>query len=295
MNFKYKCYLQRLFSALPQGEKLNFLFQTHLTRSLPVSDEIFLRKVHQGIQHHQNFLEFNQVNGIENRYYEFGAGWDLIIPLTVCQLGMEAHVVDIKKLVVNKLVNHSLQQLYTHRHSFPFEVSPPKVIANLSDLTNHWGLHYQAPLDARNTPFPNNFFHFSSSTSTLEHIPPEDILAILTETYRILKPGGIVSLIIDYQDHWSYFDANISVYNFLTYSPSQWKRYNPSLQYQNRLRHSDYLQIISQTPFQIVKETPFFPSEIQEEALKNLPLAKDYQEYGFEELKILGGEWVLRK
>ena len=72
-------------------------------------------------------------------------------------------------------------------------------------------LNYIAPKDTRETGFNENYFDFISSTVTLEHIPKKNILLILKECYRILNRGGILSMIIDYQDHWSYFDKKINL------------------------------------------------------------------------------------
>jgi SAM-dependent methyltransferase len=296
MNFKYKCYVQRIFSAIPNGAKLNYLFQKHITKTFPVSDAKFLYKSNIAFKHHQNFENLNKLNAPNKNYYEFGAGWDLIIPLAICQLGYKTDVVDIRKLIVYELVNEANNRFNTLSKKLPFKNSnKTEVVKNLEDLKEHFGLQYHAPQDARNTNFPDNYFGFSSSTSTMEHIPPDDILKILNETYRIMKKGGVLSMSIDYIDHWSYFDSSISVYNFLQYSSSEWKKFNPDLNYQNRLRHSDYLKIIAQTPFEVVINNPRTPNEDQRKALKNLKLDPMYKGYSYDDLEITGSEIVLRK
>ncbi len=40
---------------------------------------------------------------------------------------------------------------------------------------------------------PDNYFDFVCSVSVIEHIPHENLKSVFEETYRILKPGGIVS------------------------------------------------------------------------------------------------------
>jgi SAM-dependent methyltransferase len=147
-------------------------------------------------------------------------------------------------------------------------------------------LHYLAPVDARNTGFMKNYFDFASSTSTLEHIPKEDLVKILEESYRILKKGGILSVRIDYKDHWSYFDKKITIYNYLKYSEKKWRKYNPPLHFQNRLRHSDYLQIISDIGFKVVKEETILPTKEEKEILRKLDLATMYRRYDPDDLGI---------
>lgn len=296
MNFKYKCYIQQFFSAIPYGEKLNYLFQKNITKTLPVSDSKFLFKVEMAIKHKDNYKEFNSVKNPTNNYYEFGAGWDLIIPLAICHLGYDVDVIDIRKLLVNELVLDSIKRFKNPNFKHPIQlVKESPIKKDLSNLKDVLGLSYHAPEDARKTNYNDNHFDFSSSTSTMEHIPPNDILKILNETYRIMKKGGILSMDIDYIDHWAYFDSNISYYNFLKYSPEEWKKFNPDLNYQNRLRHKDYMNIISKTSFEVVKNVPRLPNEIQKNALRNLTLADNYKNYSYDELEITGSEIVLLK
>ena len=296
MNFKIKCFVQRFFSAIPKGEKLNYLFQKNITKTLPVSDAKFLFKVDMAIRHRDNFKAHHKIETPSDNYYEFGAGWDLIIPIAICHLGYKVDVIDIRKLLINDLVMDSIQRFNNTNSQLPLKITKTATIEkNLSNIKEVLGLSYHAPEDARQTKYDDNHFDFSSSTSTMEHIPPDDILNILNETYRIMKKGGILSMDIDYIDHWAYFDSNISYFNFLQYSPEEWKKLNPDLNYQNRLRHIDYIKIIAQTPFEIVKNNPRRPNEDQREALKQLELAEAYKNYSYEELEITGSEIVLRK
>jgi ubiquinone/menaquinone biosynthesis C-methylase UbiE len=162
-------------------------------------------------------------------------------------------------------------------------------------LKNNFNFNYIAPFDARNTKFNSNHFDFVTSSVTFEHVPEPDLTLILNETYRILKQGGILLLTIDYQDHWSYFDNSISIYNFLTYSDKAWEKYNPSLHYQNRLRHKDYLNIISKTNFKIIEEVPELPSEKEIKILENLNINIKYKDYSMNELSIKSSQIVLKK
>ena len=130
----------------------------------------------------------------------------------------------------------------------------------------------------------------------MEHIPQIHIKDILTECHRILKTGGIMSNAIDYRDHWSFFDNNISVYNYLQFSEKKWKRYNPSIMYQNRMRHKEYLEIIKQAGFEIVKEKIDCPDDKEFNKLKELSLNPHFKDnFSLRELSIKSSEIVLRK
>lgn len=299
MNFKYKCLLQSFFSNIPKGEKANYLFQKYLIKSLPPNRSQFFHKVNTGFNHYKNYKEYNQLLTPNNTYYEFGAGQNLAIPLTMSLLNFEVHCIDIKKLIVTELIHDSLNKFHLYQNELPFSLETTIILDNkkniLDLLKNNYKLNYYAPRDARATQFDENYFDFISSSVTLEHIPQKDILPILRECYRILNKGGILSMTIDSQDHWSYFDKNISIYNFLKYSSNEWKRYSPSLHYQNRMRHSDYLSLINQTGFSIVKEVPRLPSEQDKKVLSNLNISKEFKKYDFDDLAIRGCEIVLIK
>lgn len=299
MDFRYKNILQQIFSKIPYGEKANFIFQKYVTKGIPPSDKAFIEKVERAFRHHQNYLEFNQVISDDRNYYEFGAGWTLTIPLTMGFLGYNSHCIDIRKLTNEELISYTFNQFFENNQSFEFEIAfqnfslPDKKIFEY--LKKKLNLSYHAPRNAKATTFSEEFFSHSSSTSTFEHLPKEDILQILNETYRILKKGGIFSIVIDYKDHWSYFDSSITKYNFLRYSESEWEKYNPSLHYQNRLRHSEYLDIISNTDFEMVKCIENTANHKDLEELKSLPLSKVYAEMSLDDLCMKGSEIILRK
>ncbi len=298
MNFKIKCLLQRTFSMVPKGEILNYFFQRYLIRTLPVSNDFFLYKVDILYKHFQKFNEHQALQKNEFKYYEFGAGWDLMMPLAMGSMGYEVACIDIRKLIFKNLILDTIHKFNKNIEQIPFPIKKIQIQDErnpLSSLQKSLKFNYSAPLDARDTKFQSDYFDFATSTATFEHIPGEDLILILNETYRILKPGGILSLIIDYQDHWSYFDNKLSAYNFLKYSEKEWEKYNPSLHYQNRLRHKDYLDIIDKTDFQIMEIRPTMPSELNINTLNELNINAIYKKYTFDELSILGSHIILRK
>jgi hypothetical protein len=71
---------------------------------------------------------------------------------------------------------------------------------------------------------------------------------------------------------------------------------NPSIMYQNRMRHSVYIKIINDTGFEILEEKPSFPDEKELEQLKRIKLTDHYlKNYSSEELSIKSSMLVLRK
>lgn len=298
MNFKSKSFLQHIFSNIPQGELINYLIQKNVTKTLPGSVDHFLERVQLAYKHFLKFEKYNLLDENSRKYYEFGAGWDLISPISFALLEFEVTCIDIRKLIVKQLIADTIEKFSNNAKYLPFQINRLgfKDRHNPLDyLREKFNFTYRAPLDARDTKFNSNYFDFVTSTVTLEHIPEEDIFSILNETYRILKKGGILSLTIDYRDHWAYFDKEISIYNFLSYSDREWEKYNPSLHYQNRLRHLDYLNIISKTDFIVVEVIPEMATEAEKRILENLFINKKFREYGVEDLSIRASEIVLKK
>ena len=299
MDFRYKCFLQQIFSNIPFGVRLNYLFQKNITKSL-FSKDRFFTKVNEAYEHYNKFCVCNKLENNSMRYYEFGAGWDLIIPISMSLLGFNVTCVDVNKLIFDKLIKDTIYKFHQYKGELPFYhdinlMSLNNRITIKKILKENFNIDYIAPFDTSNTKYPDSSMDFISSTSTFEHIPREDIIPILRESYRILKCGGVFSMIIDYKDHWSYFDKNISPYNFLKFTEREWGKYNPSLNYQNRMRHKDYIEIINNSDFEIVEDTVIEPDNKEKNALHKMNISSDFQKYNFNELQTKGSKIVLRK
>src|ERR687887_618631 len=78
MRWVVKAALQRALGLLPQGERLNYLFQRHVSRSLPGGEPVVRRKLARARQHLDAFGR----PADDAVFYEFGAGWDLAIPFS---------------------------------------------------------------------------------------------------------------------------------------------------------------------------------------------------------------------
>lgn len=305
MNFKYKAYIQKFLSAIPNGERLNYFFQKHITNSLPISDDDLSVKTDTVITHFNNFKKYNynDLNPENCRYYEFGSGYDLVIPIGIRLLGFkDLTCIDIRELVFPELINDSVKRLKKYKDKFVENSELLKNVPSINEnnfrdvLNDNFQIKYIAPLDARKTGIESDSIDFILSNATMEHIPEKSLPDIMKECYRILKPGGIMSNAIDYRDHWSFFDSEISVYNYLQYSETEFEKLNPSIMYQNRMRHKDYMKIISDTGFKILEEIRDEPDENEKNQLRNINLNEFYENnYNFEELGTKSCMLVLSK
>jgi hypothetical protein len=159
----------------------------------------------------------------------------------------------------------------------------PSPVAGVGDLATRFGITYLAPQDARALPLADRTIDFVSSTFTLEHIPPGEIAAILRETRRVMTPDAIISSLIDMQDHYNYVDSGCRS-TTTCYPAWRWRFLNPSLQPQNRLRHSEYLRRFDAAGFEVVSDEPVRPTAEDLHELRRRPLAPEFA--GFDEVDL---------
>jgi SAM-dependent methyltransferase len=272
-----------------------------VTKSLPIRQSKCVVSVLEAKEHIEFYKQYSNKLPVNAKFYEFGAGWDLIVPITYYAFGVTSQIiVDIKRLARAKLINDSIKKLQNMDKKFTLPRKPERYINEkkcnfLDSLKEYYGINYIAPCDARQTGLSASTIDCITSTNTLEHVNQRDIKSILKECNRILVDNGLMIFRIDYSDHYAYFDKNISIYNFLQYSHKTWNFYNPSLHYQNRLRHKDYLKLFHEGGFEVVYECKQNGTDIDIMRFNKLQLDKRFKAYSFSELIVKKSVLVLRK
>jgi SAM-dependent methyltransferase len=301
MNWKYKALLQLAFSNIPHGEHFAYFFQRYVTRSLPATAASFRSSVSYARRHIDVIQQYYHRPLGKATFYEFGAGWDIRGPLAFYAFGVERQIlVDIRKLLRIWLVNDSIEKYQRVALNLVLPRKPARYIDSrrssfVAFLKEYYGIDYRAPCDARHTGIEAGSIDCITSTSTLEHIPLQDIRAILRECHRLLQNDGVMSSLINYGDHYSYFDKGISRYNFLQYSDKAWRFFSPRLHYQNRLRHTDYLNLFRGIGFEIVEENLKEGTDADLKTVEQIPLAKRFRKYSIPELAVRSAYIVVRK
>jgi SAM-dependent methyltransferase len=301
MNWKYKALLHLTFSHIPLGERLASFSQRYVTRSLPRTDASFVNIVSYAKECINALQRYDYRPLSKTTFYEFGVGWDLIVPLAFYSFGVERQVVvDVRKLLGIDLVNDTIEKFQRIAFDFAFPRKPSRYLEGgwsdvLALLKDYYGIDYRAPYDAWHTELEAGSIDYITSRAALQHIPLQDIRAILRECHRLLRDDGLMSTLIDYVDHYSYFDSSISGYNFLQYPDTAWMFFSPTLHYQNRLRHRDYLNLFREAGFEIVEESLNEGTEADLKVIDQLPLAKRFREYDLSELAVRSALIVVRK
>jgi len=111
---------------------------------------------------------------------------------------------------------------------------------------------------------------------------------VLGECRRLLKRGGVPQPRVGLEDHYSHFDRSLSDFNFLKFGDRSWRLPNPSLQYQSRLRYPDYLRLLRESGFELLRERTSRVSDAELERLRGLKLAQRFRGYSPDELAVKG-------
>ncbi|HEV2504450.1 MAG TPA: class I SAM-dependent methyltransferase [Mesorhizobium sp.] len=248
MHWKTKAAYFRVLGTIPFGSNLHFLAQRHITRTWPRSAEHIKALV--GVAR-KTINEFQTLSSLPLQsctFFEIGAGRDLAVPLALRMLGV-ANILttDIIRLAKLDLVNTAARMVASELEM------PASKFESWSKL-EAFGIRYAAPFKAATEDLPQ--IDAFVSNEVLEHVPPPALKAVFANVCRRMKPGAVSLHNIDYSDHYAR-DGGVSRYNFLQFSDDEWRPFNASMHYVNRLRHSEYVAIMSGAGFNVVSEEKY--------------------------------------
>lgn len=118
------------------------------------------------------------------------------------------------------------------------------------------------------------------SFHVLEHVPAGSIAETISDSHRLLKPGGIMIHQIGIDDHLSHYDKAESPKNYLRYSSKTWKRwFENDVQYHNRLQGADYDRMFREAGFKVRE------SFSEKCVLDGLPINSEWERYSATDLE----------
>jgi len=273
----------KTLSVLPGERALFDLLQRRVTKSVPRPHSLFERYLANTQVHVDAFGDMSK-----GRYLEFGAGWDLFQPLALWRHGLNDQVVvDLEMLFRPDYFNHVVTG-FSQIEADGLRV-PDRMVSSVKEL-EYYGIDYQAPKRVQDV---SGTFDMVATTSTLEHIPFEDLADIMTAIRKLCRPGARVSMLIDYEDHWSQSDGSITEYNFLRYPWDEYdRRFNFPRLYQNRRRHSEYGRLFQDSGFEIIAANAKRPKDWKER-LASVPLDAEFAAMDPEDVAVVSGHYVL--
>jgi len=261
MKWQIKYIRNAMFGIIPlfMQEKLR-----NMKRSLiPYDIEIDLVTLRQGLRQ----IETLKLLGCEpsgKDYLEVGTGWSPIIPLLFSLSGCRSlALIDSQCLMDNYTFAETCRKLLVHKEEISKNLRIPLAyiekrlnklaIMSLESALLEMNCKYMAPCDFLNSDIEEYSLDIITSRAVLEHVPPQIVNKMVLEFNRILRKDGYMCHIIDNSDHWEHNDKSISRLNFLRYNEcifNMISSMNP-LDYQNRLRDSEYKNIIKEVGFKI--------------------------------------------
>jgi SAM-dependent methyltransferase len=293
MKWQIKALIQSSLSIIPMGECFNYYLQK---KNKSFDKNLLKNRVKEFIL---EIDKINQLKIIDNSIImEIGTGWQPISAVIFCLYGAkEYHTYDIKNHLRLPQVIDILNEINENFHEFSkyINIDLEKVeqrlkvisgITDLNDLLKLSNIIYHAPADASDSGLYNNSVDIIFSHAVLEHIDKGSIIKIVKESKRILKSDGIFYHFIDMRDHYSSFDKNITPFNFLKYSRFGWETfYCNKMNYQNRLREKEYIDIFTGINAEIINTCPQIDkSDI--DIIKQMKINNEFVGMSYEELSV---------
>lgn len=305
MHWQIKGLVQKILSHTPSGMLINTYLQQKLgglrnfnstVRSKIVDDwAVFMQ--------HTNEL---QILIPDKRLMEIGTGWFPVFPLCYYLSGATSCITyDLNRHLDTKMTKQMLKIIgnYTNIIASSSGLSIDNIteryervckLTDIDKLFNYTNIYYNAPCDATKTNIESDSIDIVFSNSVLEHVPLQIIIELINESKRVLKKGGIMMHSVNCGDHYAYFDKKITSNNYLKYTDEQWEKWNNELLYQNRLRPSDFIDLVEQQGFDLVliKQKPSLPLL---DKFNYRDVADKFKKYSIEQLCTTSVDFVAMK
>ena len=294
VNWRVKGILQKLFSWLPGGSRVNSALQTRLGGLRRLDRNVDVKVIDDWVPlvlHMQSL----QVPVEGKVFVEIGTGWYPTLPVCFHLAGAARCITyDLRPLMDWTLTQRMVARLERHIPQIATSLGLEAALlhgrlehirqaASQDDFLRRAGIEYRAPGDATRTGLPDRSVDVVFSNSVLEHVPGPVIARLMQEARRTLRPGGIALHSVNCGDHYAYFDPGVTQINYLKYGSLHWWLWNNDLQYQNRLRADDFLALARDAGLSIVLNRQRPRPELMER-IGTFPVAREFRHYSREQL-----------
>jgi SAM-dependent methyltransferase len=273
---------------------------------VPYNDEFDLWTLRQGLRQ-VGMLRRSGCDLVGKNYLEIGTGWSPVIPLIFSLAGCKSLIlVDRQRLISHYAFVDTCKNLLIHKEeiSRELQIAVSDIESTFSRLTGlsveaallQLNIQYVAPFDLLKNNFPDQSLDVITSRAVFEHIPPAVIAKIFRECKRLLRYGGVMCHLIDNSDHWEHGDKSIGRLHFLKYSPGTFRfisSMNP-LDYQNRLRHSQYKTMIEDAGFKVICDESVSDAKTLA-SLDSFKVHPSFTQFTREDMAILSSYLVAKK
>jgi SAM-dependent methyltransferase len=304
VHWRLKGLVQKCLSSLPNGRSLNDRLQRrfgglrHPERNIVGKLEDWKLSL--------RYLRDCEFNVLGSTLFEIGTGWYPTLPICFSLAGAKRIVTyDIVRHIDADLTFRMIGALESHLDSIAKACGAPAdeihdryrellQAKNIDALLKCARVDFCAPADARATKLAPDSIDLVYSNSVMEHVPKDMIRDLMNEGRRVLRPGGLALHNVACNDHYAHFDPRISFVNYLQYTESQWRKWNNSLQYQNRLRAPEFLDLATKAGLEVIyKRISVRPGT--RDALASLEIAPEFRRFSTEDLAITTVDFIARK
>ncbi len=302
MRWNRKARIQRACAAAPFGDRAYRVLQ----RRFGTLDGDPASRVN----HFVDMIEWISTSGVDidgSKVLEVGTGHKPTMPLLFALSGASVTTVDLNRRLQWDLTADVLAWIREHAHEvaerltdgladrFAARVGEVDGIADPRQSFDSLGIEYMAPGDARQMPFGDGTLDVHYSTTTLEHIPEDDLHSILAEARRLLGPGGIALHFVDLSDHFAHQDESISEINFLKFSEAEWARLaGNEFSYCNRLRVGDFERLIGEAGMRVERDERFVDEDSERTIADGFSLDERFAQIEPSELATTGYRFLAR-
>ena len=206
INWKTKAIIFKFLNFFKLYKTLFFIQKKITKRS-----EVNFKEIVYYWDYHFKYLKENSSKSL----LEIGAGKSLAQNIYLSykfNQKIEQTLIDVSKMLDLELFNKANEQI-----SKIIGINKLPFVRSISDLEKNYNIKYIAPMDLKQLSENNIKFDASISSTTLEHLPKEELKENFILLRKIIKKNGIISSLVDYSDHYSHTDQNIDNLNFLHY------------------------------------------------------------------------------
>ena len=203
---------------------------------------------------------------------EIGSGW---MPLMPYLMLAKAQAKSVYTYDLNAHYSkRSIRKL--NRYALSNNWALPKEVLHSSDYLDTMRYYPKTNIISANLP-PDVDIVFSRFV--LEHITPNDLLAMHEKFANSMPKGTLILHLISPSDHRAFSDSSLSHYDFLRYSKQEWAAIQTKFDYHNRLRLPHYLDIFQQAGLELlhVEYDTAQPGTPKWEKYQAVPIHPDYQ------------------
>jgi SAM-dependent methyltransferase len=304
MHWRLKGLAQKCLSSLPKGQSLNDRLQRrfgglrHPERNIVGKLEDWKLSL--------RYLRDCGFSVLGSTLLEIGTGWYPTLPICFSLAGAKRVITyDIVRHIDADLTFRMIGALESHLDSIAEACGSPadEVHDRYRELLQTKNIHallkcarveFCAPADAGATKLAPDSIDLVYSNSVMEHVPKATIRDLMCESRRVLRPDGLALHNVACNDHYAHFDPGISFVNYLQYNESQWCKWNNSLQYQNRLRAPEFLDLAMEAGLEVIYKRIFVRPGTRE-ALTTFEIAPEFRRFSREDLAVTTVDFIARK